>query len=175
MRKDEVKMIQLNEPKVEYREEKPCVYIPIRVPMKEWNKTTVLIGEVLAWIGRKGLESGGAPFYRYREIGDMEKAFSLEVGAPVTQPVEGDGKVLGGTIPSGKYVTLMHNGHPDSLVYSLRHTIYSDPAPEPDRLNRIQNVLPTLPFLRPSYYPTPSHDPSPSSRGGRVRWIGLNE
>ena len=111
-----------SEPKLEHRSGQPYVAIPIRVPMKEWGKTTVLVPEIFGWLEQKGIEPAGTPFYRYLVIGDMDMdgdaPFHLEVGVPVARAVCGDGRVVAGAIPGGSYVTLVHHGHPDRLVES---------------------------------------------------------
>src|SRR5207247_5925227 len=75
--------------------------------------------EVIGWLGQKGLDLAGPPFFRYWVIGDTEQEFDLEVGAPVARAVPCEGRVIGGSIPAGSYATLVHTGHPDRLVRSL--------------------------------------------------------
>ncbi|HWV23379.1 MAG TPA: GyrI-like domain-containing protein [Thermomicrobiales bacterium] len=104
-------------PALEFREEQPCVFIPISVPLSEWGKTIPLVPEIAQWLGKRGVEPAGAPFYRYLTIGDMQKdAFDLEIGWPVVEAMEGDERVRAGVIPGGVYATSIHTGHPDSLV-----------------------------------------------------------
>lgn|SRR5690625_5205829 len=109
-------MKKLNEPNIQKVEEKrPYVSIPIEVTLKEWNKATALVGKVLAWTAKKKVDIAGAPFFKYRVIGDMDRKFSIEVGVPVSNVVEGDGRVIAGFIPAGSYVSLVHDGHPDQI------------------------------------------------------------
>jgi effector-binding domain-containing protein len=110
---------QRQEPRVETRQEQPYVAIPIKVPMREWGKAVALVGEVIGWLGEKGIGLAGAPFFRYWVIGDMDTAFDLEVGAPVAEAVAGDERVIAGAIPAGSYLTFTHRGHPDRLVQTL--------------------------------------------------------
>ena len=107
------------EPKVEVRAEQPYAAIPIKVTLKEWGRANALVGEVIGWLSRQGIEFAGAPFFRYWTIGDMDREFDLEVGVPVASVVSGDGRVIAGFIPSGSYATMVHFGHPDRLAESL--------------------------------------------------------
>jgi hypothetical protein len=93
-----------NEPKVEVRAEQPYVAIPIKVTLREWGMANALVGEVIGWLGQRGLALSGAPFFRYWVIGDMDEKFVIEVGVPVESAVPGDGRVIAGSIP-GRFPT----------------------------------------------------------------------
>lgn len=108
----------MGEPTVEIRAEQPYVAIPIEVALKEFGGANALVGETFAWLGGRGIEPAGAPFFRYSMIGDMEGRFEIEVGVPVAIAVPGDGRVIAGSIPAGRYATLVHTGHPDRLVHA---------------------------------------------------------
>lgn len=105
-------------PQIENRDEQPYVVIPIRVPMREWGKANALVAETIDWILGRGLTPSGAPFFRYRVIGDMDEPFELEVGFPLAEAVEGDDRVLAGSKPAGAYAVLVHEGHPDGMAKS---------------------------------------------------------
>ena len=109
----------INAPVTGARAEEPYVSIPLEVTLKEWGGTSVLVEEILAWLEEKGVQPSGAPFFRYFVIGDTDKNFKLEVGVPITSPMFGDDRVITGTIPSGKYATLVHYGHPDHISSSF--------------------------------------------------------
>jgi effector-binding domain-containing protein len=105
-------MIQV-EPALEFREEQPCVAIP--VPINEWGRANALVPEVLNWMSQHGIAPAGPLFYRYRVVGGMDEPSDLEIGFPVAEEVIGDDRVRPGVIPAGIYATLVHHGHPDSL------------------------------------------------------------
>jgi effector-binding domain-containing protein len=107
-----------NGPKIETRSEQPCLAIPISVPMKDWGKAVALVDDIFGWLDQKGIPPAGPLFFRYLTIGDMEKPFDLEVGVPVVEPIEGDDRVVTGSVPAGTYATLVHHGHPDKLYDS---------------------------------------------------------
>lgn len=113
------KSLTINEPVAGARAEQPYVSIPIELTLKEWEKANTLVGEIFAWLGEKEVQPSGAPFFRYLVIGDTEKKFKLEVGVPITSPMFGDERVITGTIPAGKYATLVHIGHPDCIGNSF--------------------------------------------------------
>jgi effector-binding domain-containing protein len=71
--------------------------------------------EVFGWLGSRGIELADAPFFKYNVV-DMDRELEIEVGIPVAEPVEGEGDVVAGTLPAGRYVTVTHAGHPDELV-----------------------------------------------------------
>jgi effector-binding domain-containing protein len=50
----------------------------------------------------------------------MDAELELETGVPVASPVEGKGEVRAGVLPAGRYATVGHTGHPDTLVTATR-------------------------------------------------------
>jgi effector-binding domain-containing protein len=99
----------LTEPKVEYREEQPYAAIHKKVAMQQIpTELPPLIFEVLKWLEKNKLEEAGPAFFRYLSMdrGTMD----VEVGVPLKQKPQGDGKVIGGSFPAGKYLTARHTG-----------------------------------------------------------------
>jgi effector-binding domain-containing protein len=101
---------------VAQRPEQPYVAIPIKATLREWGEVNALIPQVYAWLGERGITPAGALFYRHHVVGGLDEKFSVEVGVPVAEPVEGDGRVVAGTKPAGRYVVAMHHGHPDGIA-----------------------------------------------------------
>jgi effector-binding domain-containing protein len=108
----------MSEPTVRERTEQPYVAIPIRATLREWGEVNALVPEVFGWLAARGLAPAGALFYRHRVIGGFDEKFSVEVGVPVAEPVEGDGRVIAGAKPAGRYVVAVHHGHPDGIAKS---------------------------------------------------------
>ncbi len=108
----------MSEPTVQERTEQPYVAIPIRATLREWGEVNALVPEVFAWLASRGIAPAGALFYHHRVIGGFDEKFSVEVGVPVAEPVEGDGRVLAGAKPAGRYVVAVHHGHPDGIARS---------------------------------------------------------
>ncbi|SEG72694.1 effector-binding domain-containing protein [Thermomonospora echinospora] len=108
-----------SEPRIEERAARPYAAIPIKAPMREWDRVNALVPEVFGWLARQGIAPAGPLFYRYWVIGDRDAPFEVEVGVPVAEAVEEDGRVIAGSIPAGRYATLTHHGHPDGLFGSI--------------------------------------------------------
>jgi effector-binding domain-containing protein len=47
---------------------------------------------------------------------DMARQLEIDNGVPVGAPVDGDGDVIAGAIPLGRYATVTHTGHPSELM-----------------------------------------------------------
>ena len=46
----------------------------------------------------------------------MARKLEVEAGVPVAQPLTGNGRVIAGALPAGRYVTLCHIGAPETLA-----------------------------------------------------------
>jgi effector-binding domain-containing protein len=102
-------------PSVVTRAPQPYVGIRMTVTMKTMSDLADRIPELFAWLDAHGVAPTGAPFFRYHVI-DMERDLEVEIGVPVAEPVVGDGPVSAGVLPGGRYVSVEHIGHPDTLV-----------------------------------------------------------
>lgn len=104
-----------NEPHVTQRADQPYVAIRRSVTMQTIAEIADRLPEIFGWLGARGIEPAGAPFFRYNVI-DMQRELEVEAGVPVATAVEGDGEIVSGHLPAGRYVTVTHVGHPDALV-----------------------------------------------------------
>lgn len=105
-----------NEPRIEERSEQPYAAITVRVTINEIATVVPpLIGEVFGWIEARGVAPAGPPFWKYNVI-DMDRELEIEAGVGVAAPVSGDDRVRIGTLPAGRYATVEHEGHPDTLL-----------------------------------------------------------
>lgn len=103
-------------PKLEYRDPQPYVGIRSCVTMKEIGTVLPpLMGEVFAWLEKKGLKASGAPFWRYLVV-DMKRQLEIDVAVPVAAALKGDGRIISDVLPPGRYATTLHVGHPDGLM-----------------------------------------------------------
>lgn len=107
----------LSEPKVEFREEQPYAAIRTKVAMQAIPKELPpLIPEILQWVEKKKLQQEGPVFFRYLS---MEKnIMDVEVGVPLSEKPQGDGRVIPGSFPSAKYLTARHTGPYNDLPKS---------------------------------------------------------
>lgn len=106
-----------SEPKIAYREAQHYVGIRAQVTMPEMGTLVPpLFPEVFDWLAARRVEPADAPFLRFLVI-DMEKQMEVEVGVPVADAdVAGDNRVHRGVFPAGRYVSLVHTGHPGSRI-----------------------------------------------------------
>jgi effector-binding domain-containing protein len=103
------------EPEIVTRTEQPYVAIRARVAMAELGSMGARLGDVFGWLAARGLAPAGPPFFRYNLV-DMARELEVEAGVPVAVPAAGDGQVIAGTLPSGRYATLLHVGQPSGLL-----------------------------------------------------------
>ncbi len=102
-------------PTIVQRAAQPYVAIRRTVTMATFPEIADRMPEVFGWLAGRGVPPAGAPFFRFNVI-DMERELEVEAGVPVAAPVEPDGEILAATLPTGRYVTATHVGHPDTLV-----------------------------------------------------------
>jgi DNA gyrase inhibitor GyrI len=107
------------QPTVTQRDAQHYVAIGGAVPMAELAKVAERTPEVFAWLAARGIEPDGPPFFKYDVI-DMDGDLQVEVGVAVARPVAGEGEVVGGVLPGGRYATVTHVGHPDTLYDATR-------------------------------------------------------
>ena len=160
-------MTGMTEPTVVERAAQPYLSIVNRVPMTAINEAADRTREVFAFIDARGIDWVAPPFFKYNVI-DMAGELEIEVGVPIAAPAEGEGDVISGTLPAGRYATVTHVGHPRELeaviadllawaereglrfakedtpvgeVWESRLEVYStDPATEPD-MNKWETTL----------------------------------
>jgi effector-binding domain-containing protein len=101
----------ITEPKIDQRAEQHYAGIRSVVPMAEFGPSGIIpqsYDEVLGWLKARGIAPAGAPFVRYFCI-DMDNNLDVEIGWPVATPVSGDGRVNAGTLPAGRYASLIYS------------------------------------------------------------------
>jgi effector-binding domain-containing protein len=107
----------MSAPEIVTRAEQPYVAIRGHVSMAEIGALAVRTPEVFAWLGAHGIAPAGPPFLKYNVI-DMMRQLEIDNGVPVAASVDstGDGELVSGVLPAGRYATLTHVGHPSELV-----------------------------------------------------------
>jgi effector-binding domain-containing protein len=109
-------------PEIVTRAEQPYVAIRGQVSMAEIGAFAVRTPEVYAWLGAHGLPPAGPPFLKYNVI-DMARQLEIDNGVPVAAPGDGDGDVISGVLPGGRYATLTHVGHPSELIDATKELL----------------------------------------------------
>ena len=102
------------EAEVTQRAAQPYVGVAGQVAMASLGSVADRIPEIFGWLAARGIAPAGPPFFRYNVI-DMERQLEVEAGVPVASAVDGDGRVQPGTLPAGRYATLLHVGAPPTL------------------------------------------------------------
>lgn len=156
-------------PKIVEYGSRPYVAIPLRVKAQGGVEEAGarLFAEIWQWVRERGVEPGGMSFIRYRVI-DMKGWLELEFGVSTAKPAEGDGRVVAGALPAGRYATVSWTGPYDALLdvnavligwarekgirwdveargdgdhFACRYEDYpTDPAAEPDRSKWVTHV-----------------------------------
>ena len=104
------------EPTIAQRDTQPYVGITERVTIQNIGMVLPEVhSQVFEWLGERGIEQAGAPFWKYNVI-DMATEMEVEVGVPITNEVTGDERVKAGVLPAGRYATVTHIGHPQELM-----------------------------------------------------------
>jgi effector-binding domain-containing protein len=104
------------EPTIVERPAAAYAAIKVKVTMDEIGAVVPpLNGEIFGWLATKGVPPAGPPFWKYDVI-DMQRGLEIEAGVTVARAVEGDGRVITGVLPAGRYVTVVHTGHPNTLM-----------------------------------------------------------
>lgn len=98
----------VSEPKIDQRKEQPYVGIRKSVPMSDLpNFIPQNLQALYGWLRTKGIAPDGPSFMRYYAI-EMPGRLDVEVGIPVAQPVTGDDTVKSGSLPAGRYASLVY-------------------------------------------------------------------
>ncbi len=105
----------MTEPRIVDRAAQPYVFITRRVPMSRMGELVPVHGQVFEFLVIRGESPAGAPFWKYNVI-DMARELEIELGVPTSAVLTGEGEVRGGILPSGRYASVGHTGHPDELM-----------------------------------------------------------
>jgi effector-binding domain-containing protein len=103
------------EPTIVHRDAQPYVGRRESITMTEFARVADHLPTMFGWLGERGVQITGAPFFRYRLI-DMSAELVVEAGIPIIGPVEVDEPTFVDTLPAGRYATVSHVGHPDELM-----------------------------------------------------------
>jgi effector-binding domain-containing protein len=95
--------------------ERPYVALRGTVQMSEISAFADRLHDVIGWLAAREIAPNDAPFFRY-EVVDMENGLLMEIGFPVDDVHAGEGEIVSGVLPAGRYATTTFHGHPDGLV-----------------------------------------------------------
>jgi len=106
--------VALSIPSVVTREAEPYLAIRTHGPMTKLPEfAPPLFPRLHQWMNDNAIASGTSGFFRYRRFcgADVE----LEVGTTTLAPARGDGEVIAGELPAGRYAHAVHTGPYDRL------------------------------------------------------------
>jgi effector-binding domain-containing protein len=105
----------LSTPEIVTRPDQPFAAIRVSLERRDIpSKAPPLIGEVAGWLAANGAAPAGAPFFSYLAMPE-DGPMLMEVGFPTAKLLAGDSRVRTGTIPAGRFATLIHTGPYDGL------------------------------------------------------------
>ncbi|MFJ8231778.1 GyrI-like domain-containing protein [Streptomyces sp. NPDC094448] len=92
-------------------------YVCVRASVRMEHLAVIAdrLGELIGWAAAQGAEFAGAPFFRFRTV-DMAGESDVEAGIPLTSPVAPERDIRAGSLPAGRYATVVRTGHPDGLL-----------------------------------------------------------
>ena len=101
-----------NAPLLESRHAQPYLGIHLRANGEADFRQAADTGfpELFGWLHENDIAPGGAPMIRYRALDADGFPTDFEVGVPVTEPVEGNGRIAARELPAGDYAVLVHVG-----------------------------------------------------------------
>ncbi|MBP2471328.1 effector-binding domain-containing protein [Crossiella equi] len=102
------------EPSITTRPAQPYLGLTKTITMTTFHLVADRIGEIIGVLGEQGQAPAGGPFFRYHVI-DMANELVVEVGVPTAEPPRAEGGFVPAELPAGRYVTVLHHGHPDQL------------------------------------------------------------
>lgn len=105
-------------PKIITRSPQPFAALRGLVPMDGIPEFADRMPQVWRWLDTVGIKPTGPAFFRYTLI-DMSTALGMEIGWPVTEQLDppcGQMDLISGTLPGGRYVTMLHVGPPETLM-----------------------------------------------------------
>ncbi|MEV5966310.1 GyrI-like domain-containing protein [Kribbella sp. NPDC051952] len=99
--------------------ERPYVALRGKVAMGGIGAFADRMREVIDWLAAREIAPNDAPFFKY-DVVDMESGLTMEIGFPVDDLHAGEGEIVTGTLPAGRYASADYHGHPDGLVDATR-------------------------------------------------------
>jgi effector-binding domain-containing protein len=99
--------------------ERPYVALRGKVAMDGIAAFADRLRDVVDWLAAREIAPNDAPFFKY-DVVDMEAGLVLEIGFPVDDLHSGEGEIVTGVLPAGRYATVTHHGHPDGLLGATR-------------------------------------------------------
>jgi effector-binding domain-containing protein len=102
------------DPRIVTREEQHFLGIAEATKIPFQKTIDRVVPELFSWLERKGIEPAGPLFFKYDRIAMPE--LDIVFGIPTVRRLEGDGRVVSGTLPAGRYAEVTYFGHYKNLM-----------------------------------------------------------
>jgi effector-binding domain-containing protein len=100
----------IGDAKIYHRDETPIIGIRLTTPFAGMFAQVDKLREELAqWLKEQEIKPSGYGYLRYYVI-DMSGDMDIEYGFCVEEPVAGNGRIQPGSLPAGRYVSLIYSG-----------------------------------------------------------------
>jgi effector-binding domain-containing protein len=106
-------MSKMTPPAIVKRRATPYVAIPREAVIPFGSVISKTLPKVDRWLGKNEIEHGPA-FFRYNRIKMPE--LGMEFGFLLPKKHYGEGEIIAGTLPAGRYATTTHWGHYRNLM-----------------------------------------------------------
>jgi len=99
----------VSDPTISTFDEQPCIGIRTTTQFRGMSKVVELqMKELRKWVNAQGIAEEGPYFLRYHVI-DMAGMMDIEVGFITAKPMSGDGRVMPGALPAGRYAHVTYS------------------------------------------------------------------
>ena len=99
--------------------ERPYVALRGKVAMDGIGAFADRMREVIDWLAAHEIAPNDASFFKY-DVVDMESGLVMEIGFPVDDLRHGEGEIVTGVLPAGRYASADYHGHPAGLLAATR-------------------------------------------------------
>ncbi len=113
--------MSVTDPRIETRPEQPYLGIRTEVGMGELGSGIIpqLHSDVMRYMKAHNIQPSGAPILIYHII-NMPGKMHLEMAWPVATPQKGDDRVVGSSLPAGRYGVVLYTGDYSGLMDANR-------------------------------------------------------
>lgn len=102
-------------PRIVTHAAQPVLVRHVAITMDDLDSTgPACLDAVRAWMEVQGIKPTGPGFFRYDLI-NMAGQMGMAFGFPVAPGTKGQGEVVAEILPAGRYISVLHYGHPDEL------------------------------------------------------------
>lgn len=109
-----------NSPAIESRGERAYIARRVVMPLRDFGAhIPVLMGELCNWMEQHNVTPSGAMFLRFHTI-DMPERIDVEAALPVDDTPIAEDAISTGTVPAGRYATLIYTGVENAVAQNRR-------------------------------------------------------